>query len=47
LEGLSEDSGDSDSYDAESGGKTRKIDPGGQAMQFLENQPLNKAILPI
>jgi hypothetical protein len=49
LEGLSKDTGDSDSYDAESGGggKTRKIDPGGQAMQFLENQPLNKAILPI
>jgi hypothetical protein len=47
LEGLSEDTGDSDSYDAESGGKTRKIDPSGQAMQFLENQPLNKAILSI
>jgi hypothetical protein len=47
LEGLSEDTGDSDSYDAKSGGKTRKIDPDGQAMQFLENQPLNKAILPI
>jgi hypothetical protein len=47
LEGLSEDTGDSDSYDVESGGKTRKIDPGGQAMQFLENHPLNKAILPI
>ena len=49
LEGLSEDTGDSDSYDAESvgGGKTRKIDPGGQATQFLENQPLSKAILSI
>jgi hypothetical protein len=47
LEGLSEDTGDSDSYDVESGGKTRKIDPGARAMQFLENQPLNKAILPI
>jgi hypothetical protein len=47
LEGLSEDTGDSDSYDAESWGKTRKIDLGGQAIQFLENQPLNKAILPI
>jgi hypothetical protein len=47
LEGLSEDTGDSDSYDAESGRKTQKTDPGGQAMQFLENQPLNKAILPI
>jgi hypothetical protein len=47
LEGLSEDTGDSDSYDVESGGKTRKIDPGAQAMQFFENQPLNKAILSI
>jgi hypothetical protein len=47
LEGLSEHTGDSDSYDAESGGKTWKIDHGGQAMRFLENQPLNKAILPI
>jgi hypothetical protein len=47
LEGLSEDTGDSDSYDVESGRKTLKIDPGGQAMQFLENQPLNKAILSI
>jgi hypothetical protein len=28
-------------------GKTPKIDPGGQAMQFLENQPLNKVILSI
>jgi hypothetical protein len=28
-------------------GKTPKIDPGGQAMQFFENQPLNKAILSI
>jgi hypothetical protein len=47
LEGLSEDTGDSDSYDTESGGKTRKIDPSGQATQFLENQPLSKAILSI
>ena len=47
LEGLSEDTGDSDSYDVESGGKTPKIDPGDQAMQFLENQALSKAILPI
>jgi hypothetical protein len=48
LEGLSEDTGDSDSYDVESGGgESRKIDPGAQVMQFLENQPLNKAILSI
>jgi hypothetical protein len=48
LEGLSEDTGDSDIYDAESGGgKTQKIDPSGQATQFLENQPLSKAILSI
>jgi hypothetical protein len=47
LEGLSEDTGDSDSYDVESGGKTPKIDPGDQAMQFLENQLLNRAILTI
>jgi hypothetical protein len=47
LEGLSEDTGDSDSYDVESGGKIPKIDPGDQAMQFLENQALNKVILSI
>jgi hypothetical protein len=48
LEGLSEYTGDSDSYDVESGGgEIRKIDPGAQVMQFLENQPLNKAILSI
>jgi hypothetical protein len=34
LEGLSEDTGDSDSYDVESGGKTRKIDPGAQPCSF-------------
>ena len=47
LEGLSEDTGDSDSYDVESAVKIPKIDPGDQAMQFLENQALNKAILSI
>jgi hypothetical protein len=47
LEGLSKDIGESDSYDVESGEETLKIDPGGQAMQFSENQPLNKAILSI
>ena len=47
LEGLSEDTGDSDSYDVESGGEDSEDRPGGQAMQFLENQALNKAILSI
>ena len=45
LEGLSEDTGDSDSYDVESGGEDSEDRP--QAMQFLENQALNKAILSI
>jgi hypothetical protein len=45
LEGLSEDTGDSDSYDAESGVKTPKIDHGDQVIQFLVNQLLNRAIL--
>jgi hypothetical protein len=44
LEGLSEDTGDSDSYAVESGGKTPKIDPGDQVMQFSENQLLNRVI---
>jgi hypothetical protein len=44
LEGLSEDTGDSDSYDVESGAKTPKIDPGDQVMQFSENQLLNRVI---
>jgi hypothetical protein len=39
LEGLSEYTADSDSYDVESGG--------GQAIQSLENQQLNRVILTI
>jgi hypothetical protein len=42
LEGLSEDTGDSDSYDAESGGEDLRIDPGDQVMQFSENRPSSK-----
>jgi hypothetical protein len=45
LEGLPKDTSDSDSYDVESGGEDSEIDPGDQAMQFFENQLLNKAIL--
>jgi hypothetical protein len=37
LEGLSEDTGDSDSYDVEVGMKILKISPGGQAMLSLGN----------
>jgi hypothetical protein len=45
LEGLSEDTDDSDSYDVESGAKTLKIGPGDQVMQSLGNQLSNRAIL--
>ena len=44
LEGLSEDTDDSDSYDVESG-KILKIGPVGQAMLSSENQLLNRVIL--
>jgi LysM repeat protein len=44
LEGLSEDTDDSDSYDVESGAKTPKISRDGQVMQFSENQLLNRVI---
>jgi hypothetical protein len=37
LEGLSEDTGDSDSYDVEVGMKILRISPGGQAMLSLGN----------
>ena len=39
LEGLSEDTGDCDSYDAESGAKILRIGPGDQVMRFSENRP--------
>jgi hypothetical protein len=45
LEGLSEDTGDSDSYDADSGVKIPKIDHGDQAIQSSENQLLGKVTL--
>jgi hypothetical protein len=45
LEGLSEDTGESDSYDVESGVKTPKIDRGDQVTQASENQVLNRVIL--
>jgi hypothetical protein len=47
LEGLSEDTGDSDSYDVDSGGEDSKIDLGDQAMRFLVNLVLKKIILSI
>jgi hypothetical protein len=47
LEGLSEDTGDSDSYDVESGGEDSEDRLGDQAMRFLGNQASNKAILSI
>ena len=45
LEGLSEDTSESDSYDVESGGEDSEIDHGDQAIQFSENQVLNRVIL--
>ena len=45
LEGLSEDTDDSDSYDAKSGGEDSEDRPGDQVMQFSENQLLNRVIL--
>jgi hypothetical protein len=45
LEGLSEDTGESDSYDVESGVRTPKIDHGDQVTQFSENRVLNRVIL--
>jgi hypothetical protein len=44
LEGLSEDTGDSDSYDVESGGEDSEDRPGDQVMQFSVNQLLNRII---
>jgi hypothetical protein len=45
VEGLSEDTDDSDSYDVESGAKTLKIGPGDQVMQSSGNQLSNRVIL--
>jgi hypothetical protein len=45
LEGLSEDTGESDSYDVESGGEDSEDRPWKQVIQFSENRPSNKVIL--
>jgi hypothetical protein len=45
LEGLSEDTGDSDSYDVESGGEDPKIDRGDQVTQSSVNRALSRVIL--
>jgi hypothetical protein len=45
LEGLSEDTGDSDSYDVESGANILRIGPGDQVIRFSVNRPSNKVIL--
>jgi hypothetical protein len=45
LEGLSEDTDDSDIYDAESGAKTPKISPGDQVMQSSRNRLSDRVIL--
>jgi hypothetical protein len=45
LEGLSEDTGDSDSYDVESGVKTLKIDRGDQVTQSSASRALSRVIL--
>jgi hypothetical protein len=45
LEGLSEDTGESDSYDVESGVKTPKIDRGDQVTKSSDNRVLNRVIL--
>jgi hypothetical protein len=47
LEGLSEDTGDSDSYDVESGARTPKIDYGDQVTRSSGNQLLSRVILTI
>jgi hypothetical protein len=45
LEGLSEDTGDSDSYDVESGDEDSEDRPCGQVIQSSENRPSNRVIL--
>jgi hypothetical protein len=47
LEGLSEDTGDSDSYDVESSGEDSEDRPWRPSHVVLENQLLNRAILTI
>jgi hypothetical protein len=45
LEGLSEDTDDSDSYDVEVGTEILSIGPGGQVIQSSENRPTNRVTL--
>jgi hypothetical protein len=45
MEGLSEDSDDSDSYDVESGDEDSEDRPRGQAILSSENRPSSKVIL--
>ena len=45
LEGLSEDTGDSDSYDVESGGEESEVGHGGQVTRFSGKPPLSRVIL--
>jgi hypothetical protein len=46
LEGMSEDTSDSDNYDAESGGEDSEDRPrGDQAIQFSESRPSSKVTL--
>jgi hypothetical protein len=45
MEGLSEDSDDSDDYDVKVEMKILRTGPGGQAIPSSENRPLNKVIL--
>jgi hypothetical protein len=45
LEGLSEDTGDSDSYDVDSGGEDSEDRPWRPSHAFLANQVLKKIIL--
>jgi hypothetical protein len=47
LEGLSEDTDDSDNYDVESGDEDPKIGPGDQAILSSGNRLLNRVILTI
>jgi hypothetical protein len=47
LEGLSEDTGDTDDYDAESGGKDSEHRPWRPSHTIFGNQQLNRVILTI
>jgi hypothetical protein len=47
LEGMSEDTGDSDDIMLKAGEKILRIDRGGQVIQFLGNRQLSRVILTI